>query len=207
MARQEINWNEIDPDDFWLWEELDDLYDELDASGVEDATEWEHFGAIESILYTLAERAVWRENYPREQYEADRKRMIAEGVNPRCIMSYSECMAYDFYKAEEEAYDEWERDLEEAYAERELEFDAEQLMELVDEMEVSANVEREVFGSAEPWFFGSAEASVVYETGYELWEDDRIECFDDNWNVTDEWKAWDAASEDIPGFFELNLSM
>lgn len=34
-----------------------------------------------------------------------------------------------------------------------------------------------------------------------------MEPFDDDWNVTEEWLAWDAASEDIPGFFELNLSI
>jgi hypothetical protein len=154
MARQEINWNEIDPDDFWLWEELDDLYTELDESGVEDATEWEHFDAIESILYTLAERAVWRENYPREQYELDKARAIAEGTDPRSIMSYAECMAYDFAKAEDERYDEWKRAMEEAYAELEaeqkLEFDAEQLLELVDEMQESAFAELGAFGFVEP---------------------------------------------------------
>ena len=161
MTRQEINWNEIDPDDFWLWEELDDLYTELDESGVEDATEWEHFGAIESILYTLAERAVRRENYPREKYEADRKRMIAEGMNPRCIMSYSECMAYDLFQAELERerevdtawdefelWDEWdETDFE--YGD-ELDFDVESLVEMVDEMQESALAELDAFGFIEP---------------------------------------------------------
>lgn len=82
-----------------------------------------------------------------------------------------------------------------------------ELVELAEMAEESAMTELEVFGSCQGWFFGSAEASIVYETGFELYEDDRIEPLDGDWNATEEWLAWDAASEDIPGFFDMNLSL
>ena len=189
MARQAIDWNAIDPNDLWLYAELDDLYAELDKAGIEDATEWEHFGAIESILYTLAERAVWRENYPMEQYEADRKRMISEGVDPRCIMSYSECMAYDLFKAEEEAYDEWEREesrAAEVESEPLSEFDAygveerDELLALVEQAYEVASSELAAFGFSESPF-----DTEDFEDWYE-------------WDYSEEYfEAWHEACRDI----------
>ena len=85
--------------------------------------------------------------------------------------------------------------------------EVESIVELVEVAEESTLSELAAFGSCQGWFFGSAECSMVYETGFELWEDDRMEPFDDEWNVTEEWLAWDDASEDIPEFFELNLSV
>lgn len=85
--------------------------------------------------------------------------------------------------------------------------EVENIVELVEVAEESTLSELSAFGSCQGWFFGSAECPMVYETGFELWEDDRMEPFDDEWNVTEEWLAWDDASEDIPGFFELNLSV
>lgn len=148
------------PEDFWLWEELDELDAELEASGIEDATAWERWDEMESVLMTLAERYTWHRNNTREQYEANRKRLIAEGEDPRCIMSYSECMAYDLFQAELERerevdtawdefelWDEWdETDFE--YGD-ELDFDAEQLVEMVDEMQEASMVELEQFGCIE----------------------------------------------------------
>lgn len=82
-----------------------------------------------------------------------------------------------------------------------------EVIELAELANESAMSEISAFGSCQGWFFGAAEVSAVYETGYELWEDERVEMFDEEWNVSEEWLAWDAASEDIPGFFELNLSV
>ena len=47
-------------EDMHLWRRLDELDAELDASGVEDATEWEHWDEMENILMLLAERHVQR---------------------------------------------------------------------------------------------------------------------------------------------------
>jgi len=84
---------------------------------------------------------------------------------------------------------------------------AEEAARLAEIAEENAMTEVDVYGYSEPWFYGCAEAPIVYETGFELWEDDRMECFNDDWSLSDEWLAWDAASEDIPGFFECNLSI
>ena len=92
----------------------------LEASGVEDATAWEHFPEMEEVMYALAEfehelakRKDFESRYPREQYELDRAKAIAEGTDPRCIMSYQECFAHDCWEREMEreqeiwdAYDE-----------------------------------------------------------------------------------------------------
>lgn len=82
-----------------------------------------------------------------------------------------------------------------------------EIAELAEMAEESAQVERAALGSCAGWFFGSAECPMAYETGYDLWDDDRMEPFDDEWTVSEEWLAWEAASEDIPMFFELNLSV
>ena len=87
------------------------------------------------------------------------------------------------------------------------EHELETIAEMAELAEESALAELGAFGSCQGWFFGSAEAPVVWETGFELWEEERMECFDEDWNVTKEWLAWEAASEDIPGFYELNLSL
>ena len=87
------------------------------------------------------------------------------------------------------------------------EIKAEQAIELAEMAHESAMTELAVFGNCQGWFFGSAECSMVYETGYELWQEERIECLNEDWSLSEEWLAWDAASADIPGFFELNLSV
>ena len=194
------------PEDMWLWEELDELDAELEASGIEDATAWERWGEMEEVLMMLAERYTWRENYPREQYEADRAKAIEDGENPRCIMSYSECMAYDMYQAElerereaEEAY--W--DAVEEYEREEAEREVEELAELAEMAEENALTELEVFGNVEPWFYGEPEVNVFgvdYKT--RVWSEERIFADDE------EYAAWDAATDDIPEkFFELDWSM
>jgi hypothetical protein len=86
------------------------------------------------------------------------------------------------------------------------EHELEQVIELAEMAEESALSELGAFGSCQGWFFGSAECSMVYESGLELYEDDRIEMFDGG-EVSQEWRAWEAASEDIPMFFEVNLSI
>ena len=97
------------PEDMWLWEELENLEAQMEAEGVTDATSWERFPEYEYALCVLAERAAWRENYPYEQYKRDREAAIADGIDPRCIMSYSECLAYDEYERWESRWDEvWE---------------------------------------------------------------------------------------------------
>ena len=130
-----------------LWEQLDELDEELDATGLDDALDWERFPELERVLDALA----WN----RAERWADRSERWAE---------------------------------------------------LAEVAEESALSELAAFGSCQGWFFGSAECSVVYETGFELYEDDRIEMFDGD-GVSQEWRAWEAASEDIPGFFALNLSI
>ena len=197
------------------WEEqelrLMELEEELDASGIEDATEWEKFPEMESIMYAIAEREVAKNSYTREQYESDRAKAIAEGVEPRLIMSYSACLAWDEWQRTK---DEWEDDddewieMREAYEELEREkaerddwaIESEQAAELAEFAERSAMSELAAFGSCQGWFFGSAEAPIVYETGFKLWEEAEAD-------IEFEWRAWDAASEDITGFFELNLSV
>jgi len=110
-----------------------------------------------------------REAYPREQYEADRAKLIAEGVDPRLIMSYVGCLSSMAWEAEQEreaeiceSYDEsWaeedERQMREAYAELEREKAAEReiaaevaerdaLIELAEVAEESANSELAAYG-------------------------------------------------------------
>lgn len=48
------------PDDAALWERLDALDAELEASGIEDATEWERWDEMERVLYAIAERTALR---------------------------------------------------------------------------------------------------------------------------------------------------
>lgn len=81
----------------------------------------------------------------------------------------------------------------------------ENVIELAEIAEESALSELAAFGSCQGWLFGSCDASFT-DTGFELYEDDRMEMFD-GWEVSDEWRAWEAASEDIPMFFEVNLSI
>lgn len=53
-------------EDAHLWAIIDEMDEEMEAIGIEDATEWEHFGEYEGTLYLIAERAVERE---RREYE------------------------------------------------------------------------------------------------------------------------------------------
>ena len=133
---------------------LAELDAELEASGVEDALDWEKFPEMEQVMYALAER------------ELERGWKTAAEVAER-----------------------------------------DETIELAELAEESCMSELAAFGDCQGWFFGSAEAPIVYETGFELWEDDGIEMLDEDWNVTEEWFAWDAASEDIPRFYEMNLSL
>ena len=157
----------------------------LEAANVEDATAWEHFPEMERVMYTLsefemelAERKDYEARYPREQYERDRAKLIADGIDPRCILSYSACRAYDEFYAElereleiEESYDEaYERiaaeldefddllpELERALVE--LVYDKpevaievaerDEIIELVEQAETAALVELEQFGCIE----------------------------------------------------------
>ena len=100
--------------------ELAEWDERLEAANVDDATAWEHFPEMERVMYTLgefemelAERMDFEARYPREQYERDRAQLIAEGENPRCIMSYQECFAHDRWERELER----EREMHEAYDE------------------------------------------------------------------------------------------
>ena len=54
---------------------------------IDELASWEKFAAE-------------REAYPREQYEADKAKAIAEGVDPRLIMSYFETLSYMAWEAE-----------------------------------------------------------------------------------------------------------
>lgn len=152
------------------WEEmrlrLMELEEELEASGIEDATEWEKFPEMERIMYDIAEHDMRLAEYPREQYEQDRAKLIADGVDPRLIMSYSACIAYDEMEAElerereiEEAYDEWQREcaITAEVAERD------EIIELAEMAWEAAMVELAAFGTFDE-----------YEPYYEclLYEDD-----------------------------------
>lgn len=71
--------------------------------------------------------AAEREAYPREQYEADRAKLIAEGVEPRLILSYTATLSSMAWEAEMEreaeiweSYDEAMAELEREEAEREI---------------------------------------------------------------------------------------
>ena len=57
-------------EDMYLWRRLDELDAELDASGVEDATAWEHWDEMENILMLLAERHVQRMERKRNAADA-----------------------------------------------------------------------------------------------------------------------------------------
>lgn len=81
----------------------------------------------------------------------------------------------------------------------------EQIIETAEMAHESAMSELEVFGDCQGWFFGSCDTSCTDE-GLELYEDDRMQMWD-GWDVSDEWRAWESASEDIPMFFEVNLSI
>lgn len=70
---------------------------------------------------------------------------------------------------------------------------------LAEQAEESTLAELGAFGSCQGWFFGSAEAPIVFETGFEVWEDENDEGFD--------WEAWNAATEDVPGLLTLNMSL
>lgn len=129
------------PEDMWLWEELENLEAQMDAEGVTDATSWERFPEYEGVLCILAERAAWRESYPYEQYKRDRAAAIADGTDPRCIMSYAECLAYDEFERWERQQDEvWE-----AYDEV-CGFDADVIAEAVEAAEEAAIHEIREFG-------------------------------------------------------------
>ena len=128
----------------------------LEAAGVEDATAWEHFPEMEEVMYALyefeverAERRDFETRYPREQYEADRARLIAEGVDPRCIMSYRECFAHDRWERELEREREWEEAYDEAMRERETAREVaerDEICEFVEIAEESALSELAAFG-------------------------------------------------------------
>ena len=149
----------------------------LEASGVEDATAWEHFPEMERVMYALgeyelelAERRDFESRYPREQYELDRQRLIDEGADPRCIMSYHECFAHDRWERELEREREiWEA-CEEAYRERELAAEVaerDQLIEYVEFVEEAALTELREFGYVE---FENDERNVVGDELEGFWE-------------------------------------
>lgn len=153
-----------------LRDELAEWDAELEAADVEDATAWEHFPEMERVMYALAEhelalaeREDFEERYPREEYERDRRELIERGENPRCIMSYEECFAYDRWERElerereiEEAYDEaYEQMLAEREQEPPTEFDAygaeerDEIIELAEMAWESSMAELEAFGCIE----------------------------------------------------------
>ena len=68
--------------------------------------------------------------YTREQYNEDRRKAIADGVDPRLIMSYSECLAWDAWQDEREKYV----------------YDDDELLEFVEAAEESAVHEIREFG-------------------------------------------------------------
>jgi len=93
--------------------------------------------------------ALHEPTYSKEQYEADRKRLIEEGEDPRCIMSYWECLAYDEWQAELEREREYEREMDEAYAEHELEANIAWLESEIAELD--AEMEAEGVEDATAW--------------------------------------------------------
>jgi len=70
----------------------------------------------------------------------------------------------------------------------------EECIELAEVAEESALVELAVFGYAEPWLYGEPDLNEG-----DVW-------FEDRYLTDEEWEAWDAATDDIPGFFELDMS-
>ena len=167
--------------DFYLYDD-DDNFDYADtAERIETATYW-----INDIkekldeLYSLAaeESAVcirsrhdedWlrieleldklarMERYPRKQYEADRAKAIADGVEPRLIMSYQACLAWDAWQEElereyewAEAYDDAAEEWEIAKAAAEYEEEIEATLETAEVALKSALSELLAFGYVEP---------------------------------------------------------
>lgn len=87
------------------WERLRDGYQEQrdkaaaegryeDAAEFDDMLNWanDEIRAIETQT----------QKYTREQYEQDRAAAIASGIDPRLIMSYWECVSWDYAHAEYE---------------------------------------------------------------------------------------------------------
>lgn len=112
--------------------ELAEYERELDASGVEDATEWERFPEYEGVLYALAEFEV--ELAERKDFE----RSVAEHENSTPYDEVEPPTPFD-----------WEA----------IEHD--ELIELVELAEESAMSELAAFGNCAGWFFGSCDASIV----------------------------------------------
>lgn len=134
--------------------------------------------------------AKYLRDYPYERYEADRARAIAEGEDPRLIMSYFGTLSYMAWEAEKEreweeaeAYDEeWDEDdvrqMREAYAELEREeaereiaaevAERDEIIEFVEFVETAARDELAAFGNiAADTALSDAEWN---ETSNEFWE-------------------------------------
>lgn len=104
--------------------------------------------------------AAERKAYPREQYEADRAKLIAEGVDPRLIMSYIGTLSLMAWEAEQEreaeiweSYDEAMAELEREEAEREIAAEVaerDEIIELAEMAEEAAMAELGAFGFVEP---------------------------------------------------------
>jgi len=145
-----------------------------------------------------------RKAYPREQYEADKAKLIAEGVDPRLILSYTATLSSMAWEAElerefeeAESYDEAMAELEREEAEREIaaevaERDA--IIEHAEMAEEAALSELEAFGCIEfeddePMIIDTRDDAHAYLTA-------RVDALDDELEesgVADalDWERWD----------------
>lgn len=150
----------------------------LEASGVEDATAWEHFPEMEEVMYALAEfehelakRKDFESRYPREQYELDRAKAIAEGTDPRCIMSYQECFAHDCWEREMEREQEIWDAYDEAYEQMAIAAEVAERDSIIEQAELAwetSMAELGAFGNVWP---EEGVSQVEYDEGLEeFWE-------------------------------------
>ena len=140
-------------------------------------------------MYANGYEDVWAEErkaYPRERYEADRAKLIAEGVEPRLIMSYAATLSSMAWEAEREreaeiweSYDEamaeYERQMDEDIAEYEAEqeiarevAERDALIELVELADETAMSELAAFGNV--WPEDGVSQAEYDETLEEFWE-------------------------------------
>ena len=156
---------------FKSWEEASYLMWSLDCYGVEYEVECgvnlveEGYDNLVTLLdergVSIAESTVELiDSYPYEQYEEDKAKAISEGENPRCIMSYRACLAYEEWEAER---GEWQEDWDELLDEQERDrataaevAERDETIAMVEVAEESALSELAAFGSIEfetgvPW--------------------------------------------------------
>lgn len=129
-------------------------------------------------------------SYPYEQYKLDKAKLVAEGVSPRHIMSYSATLAYNEWQSELDYDEEMERQMREDIAEyeRDLRIAAEvaerdELLDAVAIAEENALCELAAFGFVE--FEDGIGYAEFGEDDYEPFWDfacDLFDYYDGHWH-------------------------